>query len=145
MSPSNRQTTAQVFELAVSPTPSSVSVCRLFVGSVARHYEIDEDTIGDLKVAVSEAVTNSIKAHVEAGRVDVPVRIRVLCDAQACFVEIHDEGNGFEPPPQTEGAITPPSGLYEGSLGLLLIRSLFPEAEIASGEAGTTVRFAAKR
>lgn len=120
-------------------------MCRLFVGSVARHYEIDEDAVGDLKVAVSEAVTNSIKAHQDAGRTEVPVRIRVVCDDQVCFVEVLDLGNGFESVQQTEGTLTPPAGLYEGSLGLLVIRSLFPEAEITSGNAGTMVRFSAKR
>jgi serine/threonine-protein kinase RsbW len=136
---------SQVFELAILPAPDSVSVCRLFVGAVARHYAIDEDAVGDLKVAVSEAVTNSIKAHEDAGRDHIAVRVRIVCDEQSCRVEVRDEG--FQPPaPVSEGAITPPFGLYEGSLGLLLIRALFPEAEIATGEEGrTTVRFAVKR
>lgn len=137
----------EVFELAIPPAPESVSVCRLFVGAVARHYAVDEDAVGDLKVAVSEAVTNAIKAHEEVGRDHVAVRVRVVCDDQSCRVEVRDEGPGFQPPPPvSEGAITPPLGLYEGSLGLLLIRTLFPEAEIVAGEkGGTTVRFAVKR
>jgi serine/threonine-protein kinase RsbW len=139
--------TGRVFELAVPPAPESVSVCRLFVGAVARHFAIDEDTIGDLKVAVSEAVTNAIKAHHDVGRDQMPVRVRVLCDDEACRVEVLDEGNGFQAPPPASSTLTPAAGLSEGSLGLLLIRALFPEAEIASGSkgTGTTVRFAAKR
>jgi serine/threonine-protein kinase RsbW len=142
----SERTTTKEFELAVPAAPQSVSVCRLFVGSVARHYAIDEDTIGDLKVAVSEAVTNSIQAHREAGRADVPVRVRMTCDEESCRVEVFDQGNGFVAPIASETTLTPPEGLYEGSLGLLLIRALFPETEIISdSSAGTKVRFAAKR
>jgi anti-sigma regulatory factor (Ser/Thr protein kinase) len=55
-----------------------------------------------------------------------------------------DDGVGIDPEiARREQTMTPPTGLQEGSLGLVLIRSLFPDTEIGAGRTGrgTTVRF----
>jgi serine/threonine-protein kinase RsbW len=130
--------------LAIPPDAGYIAMARMFAGSVARHYGCDEDVVEDVKVAVSEACTNSVKAHHDSGTAEpIELRARAL-DGELTF-EIVDSGKGIDTEMQRaveEGAATPATGLYEGSLGLTLIRSLFPGAEILrNDDRGTTVRF----
>jgi serine/threonine-protein kinase RsbW len=130
--------------LAIPPDAGYIAMARMFAGSVARHYGCDEDVVEDVKVAVSEACTNSVKAHHDSGTAEpIELRARAL-DGELTF-EIIDSGKGIDIALQRavdESAVTPAGGLYEGSLGLTLIRSLFPGAEILrNDDRGTTVRF----
>lgn len=97
--------------------------------------------IADLRVAVSEAVTNAIKSHVEAGRSE---RIVVRCwvNEDRFVVQVSDHGAGFD-----QGALDPvpapddPARLgWEHGLGVPLMRILADETQIDSGAAGTSVR-----
>ena len=119
-------------------------MARMFAGSVARHGGCDEDVVEDVKVAVSEACTNSVKAHRDRGNSE-PIELVARIDDEEITFEIVDAGGGIDTALQqaiTESAATPAAGLYEGSLGLMLIRSLFPGTEIIrNGDHGTTVRF----
>lgn len=129
--------------LDVPPDPDQVRTARLFVAAVARHFAVDEERIEDVKVAVSEAVTNSIKAHREAGIAD-PVRVTVLEKDGELRVSVVDAGPGFNAPEPVTGSApaTPAAGLFEGSLGLELIRSLFPDLSIERNpDRGMTVSF----
>jgi serine/threonine-protein kinase RsbW len=130
--------------LAIPPEAGYIAMARMFAGSVARHYGCDEDVVEDVKVAISEACTNSVKAHHDSGTSE-PIELRARAvDGELTF-EIVDSGKGINTELQTaieESAVTPAAGLYEGSLGLSLIRSLFPGAEILrNDDRGTTVRF----
>lgn len=118
-------------------------MARMFAGSVARHFGCDEDVVEDVKVAVSEACTNSVKAHRERENSEPIDLLARLGDSELTFV-IVDSGGGFDAELQkavAEGAVTPATGLYEGSLGLTLIRALFPSTEIINNDGGATVRF----
>jgi len=119
-------------------------MARMFAGSVARHGGCDEDVVEDVKVAVSEACTNSVKAHRDRGNTE-PVELVARLDDDEITFEIVDAGGGIDTALQTtitDSAATPAAGLYEGSLGLMLIRSLFPGTQIIrNGDHGTTVRF----
>jgi serine/threonine-protein kinase RsbW len=130
--------------LAIPPDAGYIAMARMFAGSVARHYGVDEDVVEDVKVAVSEACTNSVKAHHDSGTTE-PIELRARALDGGLTFEIVDSGKGIDTALQTaidESAATPAAGLYEGSLGLTLIRSLFPGAEILrNDDRGTTVRF----
>lgn len=127
--------------LTVPPEPQYVSVARLFAAAIARGLACDEEWVEDLKIAISEACTNAIKAH-HGASVAEPVRIVARRDLETLWFEIIDAGGGFDPEPVAGDAYTPVAGIYEGSLGLVLIRSLFRDAVIVSNDrGGTTVRF----
>jgi serine/threonine-protein kinase RsbW len=140
----DQQAAVDQLRLAIPPDAGYIAMARMFAGSVARHYGCDEDVVEDVKVAVSEACTNSVKAHHDSGTAEpIELRARAL-DSELTF-EIVDSGKGIDTELQKaveETAATPATGLYEGSLGLTLIRSLFPGAEILRNDGrGTTVRF----
>ncbi|HEV2686810.1 MAG TPA: ATP-binding protein, partial [Actinomycetota bacterium] len=130
--------------MTIPPEPGYIAMARMFAGSVARHFGCDEDVVEDVKVAVSEACTNSVKAHHDRGNSE-PIELLARLDDEEITFEIVDAGGGIDTELQkaiTENAATPAAGLYEGSLGLMLIRSLFPGTEIIrNGDHGTTVRF----
>jgi serine/threonine-protein kinase RsbW len=113
------------------PHAEHARTARLFAAAVARHFAVDEERIEDLKVAISEAVTNAIKAHAEA-QVDDLIRVVVAAEPDGIRFTVMDAGSGFDPDRAsvTGDDYTPPSGLNEGTLGLDLIRSLFPTMDI---------------
>jgi serine/threonine-protein kinase RsbW len=119
-----------------------VSFVRVVVATSAElEPSMDAERIDDLRVAVSEAATNAIEAHVEN---DADDRIRVECKLadDEVSVLIHDEGVGFEPDqlPDLPPPDAPERLLHEAGLGVPLMRLLADESEIVSDEGGTDVR-----
>jgi serine/threonine-protein kinase RsbW len=127
--------------LEIAPEAEHIRTARLFAAAAARHFRIDEERVDDLKVAISEACTNSFRAH-EAARLSDPVVVVAAPADDGVRFSVIDAGNGFEPPAPDDKDYTPPLGLFEGSLGLALIRTLFPNVEITrNAERGMTVSF----
>jgi serine/threonine-protein kinase RsbW len=119
-----------------------VSFVRVVVAAAAElEPHMDAERIDDLRVAVSEATTNAIDAHVSHDSTD---RIRVQCNLaeDQVAVVIHDEGVGFEPDdlPELPPPESPERLLHESGLGVPLMRMLADEAEIVSHEGGTRIR-----
>ena len=135
------------FVLDIPSDPEHVRTARLFAAAVARHFSIDEERVEDLKVAISEACTNAITAHRSAA-IEDPVRVIAVPEANRIRFNVVDTGAGFDP--QTalsqHQEYTPPAGIFEGSLGLALIRSLFPGMEITrNDDRGMTVSIPVER
>lgn len=144
VSSAEQETEVEELRLSIPPEPGYIAMARMFAGSVARHFGCDEDVVEDVKVAVSEACTNSVKAHRDRGNTE-PIELLARLDAADVMFEVVDAGGGIDTALQkaiADSAATPAAGLYEGSLGLMLIQSLFPSTEIIrNGDHGTTVRF----
>jgi serine/threonine-protein kinase RsbW len=132
------------FALEVPPEADQVRTARLFASAVARHFGADEDRVEDLKVAISEAATNSINAHRKADISD-PVRIAAATETDGIRFSVIDAGPGFSTDDMLadmRSEMTPAHGLFEGSLGLTLIRTLFPGVQITqNADRGMTVTF----
>ena len=127
------------FVLALPPGANHVRTARL-LAAVARHFGVADERIEDTKLAVSEAFTNAIRAHAAAAPAE-PVRVLVRLQARALRFEVVDAGGGFDVGSPDAG-LTPPAGISEGSLGLSLLRSLFPEVAITrNADRGMTVSF----
>jgi serine/threonine-protein kinase RsbW len=128
----------QAIRLRIPARPEYVALCRLAMTGLAQVRSLEEDTVADLKLALTEAVSNSVR-HAYAddgGHVDIlyelgPDRVRV---------EVVDDGAGFDPDekPSYEG-----DDLVEGGLGIAIIRTIADELEIDSkpGVRGSTLRF----
>jgi serine/threonine-protein kinase RsbW len=131
------------FLIEFPPEAHYVSTARIFAAGVARTYGADEDLVEDLKVAVSEACTNAIRARKD-GTVDGPVRLSVRRDAQLLSFEAEDtgilpSGPGAEPLIPSSGST---SEDIARRLSLETIRALFPTTEIVpSHQGGGNIRF----
>lgn len=128
------------FVLDLRPEPRYVGTARAFAASIARHFDCSEDCVQDIKVAISEACSNAIKAH-SSSKTPTPVRLVVEHDDDRLKYEVVDSGGGFDTD-SVESRTIAADELFEGGIGLMLIRSLFPSTEVfRNSERGMTVRF----
>jgi serine/threonine-protein kinase RsbW len=115
--------------LELPPRPEYVGVARMVASAFARHHAFGEEQIDDVKIAVSEAVTNAVRAHLDAG-VEEPVMLTATMDGDGMVLAITDRGAGFDPESIPAFGSTPLPGSLEGGLGLTVIRSLIAETRI---------------
>ena len=128
--------------LRIPAKPEYITLCRLALTGIAQVRSIGDDVMAELKLALTEAVSNSVR-HAYGpdggGHVDVVYELR----PDAIRIEVVDDGAGFDPDeaPSFEG-----EELSEGGLGIAIIRSIADEFELRSspGERGSTLRFAKK-
>ena len=100
-----------------------------------------DDRIDDLRVAVSEAVTNAVETHKVAGT-DSHVEVRCFTEGHHVEVTVQDRGPGFDPDSvvSVPDAESPERLFFEHGLGLPLMRRLVDKTHIETGEEGTLVR-----
>jgi serine/threonine-protein kinase RsbW len=123
------------FELEIPAKAKYISLARLFAGSIARRMNFSEDSVDDLKIAVSEMCTNAV-VHTGNGTADKPpINIRFIVGEESLTIEVQDQGPGFDPRCVLESQ---PSELLEKGFGIPLIRSLVDVFECHSSPGGGT-------
>jgi serine/threonine-protein kinase RsbW len=131
---------ARAIRLRIPAKPEYITLCRLALTGIAQLREIDDDTMAELKLALTEAVSNSVRhAYGPNGDGHVDVTYDLLPDKLA--IEVVDDGAGFDP---EEAPAFQGDELSEGGLGIAIIRSIADEFEIESapGQRGSRLRFA---
>jgi serine/threonine-protein kinase RsbW len=121
----------RVVRLTIPAKPEYITLSRLALAGLSRVRAFPEDTLADLKLALTEACSNSVR-HAYAdddGRVDISFE---LLDDRL-IVEVADDGSGFEP---AESDRDGDEELSEGGLGIAIIRSIADEVEIGGGPEG---------
>ncbi len=95
--------------------------------------------LGDLKLALTEACTNSVR-HAYAGGEGMVEILYELHDDKL-VIEVVDEGEGFEPPTEPSSVLVD-DDLSEGGLGIAIIEALADEFEIRERpQGGSFLRF----
>lgn len=116
-----------------------VALARNFVADLLREAGwTDDDQLDDLRLLVSEAVTNAVRAQA-ARDVDAGVRLDAALYADRVEIVVADTGGGFDTPVEPP-ELPEPDIEREGGFGLPLIEALSDEAEFIPTEGGTTVR-----
>ena len=119
--------------LTIPARPEYITLGRLALTAIAGVRPLSDETLHDLKLALTEACTNSVKhAYGENGG-SVDIVYELLSDRLA--VEVGDAGTGFEPGGAL-GDAAAMGDLEEGGLGIAIIRALTDEVEIAEREGG---------
>ncbi len=123
--------------LSIPARPEYIGLTRLALIGLSRVRDLSDDLLSDLKLAITEAVSNSVRHAYPDGSGTVVVRYELRDDRHA--VEVCDDGPGFEPA-ETAGA---GDELSEGGLGIAIIRAIADEFEIgvAPGGRGSRLRF----
>ena len=123
--------------LTIPAKPEYITLCRLALTGISRLRPLAEDTLADLKLALTEACSNSVRHAYGDGEGHVDIRYELYPDR--LVVEVVDDGEGFDPAHarDAEGELT------EGGLGIAIINALADEVEIARGAngRGSTLRF----
>ena len=120
--------------LTIPARAEYITLGRLALTAIAGVRALSDETLHDLKLALTEACTNSVKhAYGEDGG-SIDIVYELLSDRLA--VEVGDAGAGFEPNGGRRGGAGEDELLEEGGLGIEIIRALTDEVEIAEREGG---------
>ncbi|MGH3035121.1 MAG: ATP-binding protein [Gaiellaceae bacterium] len=121
--------------LTIPARAEYIALGRLALTGLLRTQAIEPEVIADLKLALTEACTNSVRHAYRDGREGV-VEIRYELREDRLSVEVVDEGGGFDPAELVADA-------DEGGLGIAIIRAITDELDFGprpSGE-GSRLRF----
>jgi serine/threonine-protein kinase RsbW len=129
-------------ELDIPARADFLALARQVVVAVARtESSFGEDRLENLRLAVSEACTNAIRAHSMIGS-QASIHIRCELGEGRIVVEVADHGTGFDPDdvPVVPPATDPNRLLFESGLGIPLMQLFTDRTEITSSPSGTNVR-----
>jgi serine/threonine-protein kinase RsbW len=117
--------------LTIPAKPEYITLGRLALTGLTRLRPVTEEVLGDLKLALTEACTNSVRHAYDdqAGVVEIVYELH----ADRLVIEVSDSGEGFDPD-RTEHL--DPEELSEGGLGIAIIQSLADELEIDTRQGG---------
>ena len=128
---------APTVRLTIPARAEYITLCRLALTGIARVRSFSDELLADLKLALTEAASNSVRhAYREGHAGAVEISYELLPDR--LVIEVTDEGGGFDP------TTAPPLGdLSEGGLGIAIIRAIADEVEIGTrpGGKGSRLRF----
>ncbi len=127
--------------LTIPAKPEYITLGRLALTGIARlrPEPLRQEVLGDLKLALTEACTNSVR-HAYAGGEGMVEILYELHDDKL-VIEVVDEGEGFEPPAR-DRIVLDGEALAEGGLGIAIIESVADELEITERAAGgSSLRF----
>ena len=127
--------------LTIPAKPEYITLGRLALTGIARlrPEPLRQEVLGDLKLALTEACTNSVR-HAYAGG-DGTVEILYELHDDKLVVEVMDEGEGFDPLAASSEA-SAHDELSEGGLGIAIIEALADEFEIRERpQGGSFLRF----
>ena len=117
--------------LVIPAKPEYITLGRLALTGISRLRPFSEETLGDLKLALTEACTNSVRHAYADG--DGVVEILYELHADRLVIEVSDTGEGFTP---SDDEPADPDELNEGGLGIAIIDSLADELEIGRRPGG---------
>lgn len=124
--------------LTIPAKAEYITLGRLALTGITRlRRDFPAEVLGDLKLALTEACTNSVRHAYADGGGTVEILYELYPDKLA--VEVNDRGEGFTRPPETAEEN---GELSEGGLGIAIIEALSDELEITQGdEGGSRLRF----
>lgn len=126
------------FALTFSSTAENVSIARMLIASIGAQLDLSLNDIEELKVVVSEAVSNAI-IHGYGNNTEELVSLDIKYDEEALRITVRDRGCGI---PDIEQAMQPAysSDPERMGLGFVFMQSFMDELNVDSVVAqGTTV------
>ncbi len=124
--------------LVIPAKAEYIALCRLALTGLLRPLAVEPEVIADVKLALTEACSNSVRhAYADGREGAVEIRYELLDESLA--VEVSDDGGGFDP-----GLLEADSDdLDEGGLGIAIIRAVTDDLRIGprSGGSGSCLRF----
>ena len=117
--------------LCIPAKPEYISLGRLALTGLSRLRPFPDDVLADLKLALTEACTNSVRHAYDGGEGTVEILYELHADR--LVVEVTDSGEGFD---HDVAEPDDPEELTEGGLGIAIIEALADELEIATPNGG---------
>ena len=117
--------------LTIPAKPEYITLCRLALTGLSRLRQLPEETLADLKLALTEACSNSVR-HAYSEGIDGVVEIVYDLRPDRLVIEVADNGEGFDLADGGAGQ----ADISEGGLGIAIIRSIADELEVGAREDG---------
>jgi serine/threonine-protein kinase RsbW len=135
----SRNGDGRTVRLSIPARPEYITLCRLALTGISRLRPLSEELLGDLKLALTEACSNSVRHAYVAGNATGVVEVLYELHSDRLVIEVTDEGEGFDPAQPKDEL----EGLTEGGLGIAIIRAIADEVEIGAhpGGKGSRLRF----
>jgi serine/threonine-protein kinase RsbW len=121
-----------VVRLTIPAKAEYITLCRLALTGFARLHPLSAELLADLKLALTEATSNSVRHAYPDG--DGCVEIRYELRGDRLTIEVSDDGTGFDH--TGEASLDGLGDLTEGGLGIAIIRSIADELELGRGDDG---------
>lgn len=121
--------------LTIPAKAEYIALGRLALAGLVGRRGLSDETLADLKLALTEACSNSVR-HAYPGR-EGTVEILYELHDDRLAIEVADEGKGFDPDEES------PNGngeLTEGGLGIAIIRSIVDDLELGPQDHGSGSR-----
>jgi serine/threonine-protein kinase RsbW len=116
--------------LTIPAKPEYITLVRLALSGLSRLRPLSEEALGDLKLAVTEACTNSVRHGYQDGEGTVEILYELRPDR--LVVEVADDGPGFDA--SGDGPLE--ERLGEGGLGIAIIKAVSDEFEAGERDEG---------
>jgi serine/threonine-protein kinase RsbW len=131
------ETDTRAIRLTIPAKAEYITLGRLALTGLSRLRPLGEETLADLKLALTEACSNSVRHAYGDGHGAVEIVYELHDDRLA--IEVVDDGAGFGEAHAGE----PGDDLVEGGLGIAIIRAIADEFELGprNGGRGSRLRF----
>jgi serine/threonine-protein kinase RsbW len=131
-------TEVRTVRLTIPARAEYITLGRLALTGISRLRPLSEELLADLKLALTEAASNSVR-HAYADGGEGTVEIVYELHGDRLVIEVTDEGAGFDPADRGGD----PEALKEGGLGIAIIRAIADEVEIGAKPdgGGSRLRF----
>jgi serine/threonine-protein kinase RsbW len=123
---------SRTIKLTIPAKPEYITLGRLALTGLAGLRPLSPEVLGDLKLALTEACSNSVRHAYSDGREGL-VEICYELHSDRLVVEVADDGEGFDPSVLDQNG---DDDLSEGGLGIALIRALADELELGDRDQG---------
>jgi len=123
---------AVAVRLSIPAKPEYISLGRLALTGLPRLRTFPDDVLADLKLALTEACTNSVRHAYDGGEGVVEIVYELHPDR--LVVVVTDSGEGFDH--DATGPDDETDELTEGGLGIAIIQALADELEISRRNGG---------
>jgi serine/threonine-protein kinase RsbW len=122
----------RIVRLTIPAKAEYIMLVRLALSGLSRFRPFTDETLGDLKLAVTEACSNSVRHAYRDGRAG-SVEVVYEVHPDRLVIEVCDDGEGFA---IADRPSAPEPMLDEGGLGIAIIRELADELELGPGANG---------
>lgn len=119
--------------LTIPAKAEYISLARLALTGLSRLRALDAETLADLKLAITEAASNSVRHAYGDGAGTVEVVYDLQPDR--LVIEVSDDGEGFDYD-REPAAADAGDELTEGGLGIAIIQTIADEFELGRGPGG---------
>jgi len=137
VAPRSGETDTRAIRLTIPAKAEYITLGRLALTGLSRLRPLGEETLADLKLALTEACSNSVRHAYADGQGAVEILYELHDDRLA--IEVADDGEGFDAARRDETD----DDLVEGGLGIAIIRAIADEFEQGprNGGRGSRLRF----